>query len=352
MELGIKSLFRTVLAAGILGTSVVTAVGMAPPSREKQATDVSKDLTELDEVSETCWTELRGKRLYFAHQSVGSNILKGVTEILKQRPSIGLQLATYRPETTEKTRAEHSKDGKNSTSGDAEKKVAKEKSSDHASTDTEHAEPDAKTRKPPFESPALVHGPAGPNGNPKQKIDDFVSMLRSSNGEKIDIAMLKFCYADVDRSTDVEQLFEQYVAGIDTIRKERPTTRILHCTIPLKAPETGAKAQVKKLVGASGNTANAQRGRYNELLRAKYGRESIFDVAHVESERPDGSICTVTVGRVKWPAMAAEYSEDGGHLNATGQFVVGRELLLTLARQCVDFTKPEVATVPTTGATE
>ena len=323
MELGIKSLFRTVLAAGILGTSVVTAVGMAPPSREKQATDVSKDLTELDEVSETCWTELRGKRLYFAHQSVGSNILKGVTEILKQRPSIGLQLATYRPETTEKTRAEHSKDGKNSTSGDAEKKVAKDKSSDHASTDTEHAEPDAKTRKPPFESPALVHGPAGPNGNPKQKIDDFVSMLRSSNGEKIDI-----------------------------IRKERPTTRILHCTIPLKAPETGAKAQVKKLVGASGNTANAQRGRYNELLRAKYGRESIFDVAHVESERPDGSNCTVTVGRVKWPAMAAEYSEDGGHLNATGQFVVGRELLLTLARQCVDFTKPEVATVPTTGATE
>src|SRR5205085_12594035 len=62
------------------------------------------------------------------------------------------------------------------------------------------------------------------------------------------------------------------------------------------------------------------------------GREPIFDLARVESTAPDGKLVTVTWEGVTAPAMAAQYTEDGGHLNALGRARAAREFIAVLAR--------------------
>jgi len=107
--------------------------------------------------------------------------------------------------------------------------------------------------------------------------------------------------------------------------------RVLHATVPLKAADQGAKGAVKRLVGNGTGPANAVRGRYNDLLRARFPASQIIDIAAVESRALDGSAATSSVSGVAWPALCSEYTSDGGHLNDIGQVVVARALLLKLA---------------------
>ena len=75
--------------------AAVSAAASAPPSTEppppeKAAAGDLVDLTPLDAVGAPCWSEIGTRRIYFAHASVGRNILDGVEEILRERQSIGL----------------------------------------------------------------------------------------------------------------------------------------------------------------------------------------------------------------------------------------------------------------------
>lgn len=248
-------------------------------------------LEEVDRVSEAHWEALRARRIYFAHQSVGSNMMRGLAEILRARPAIALSTRRL--------------------SNSAEK----------APSDTDAV----------FAEPGLVHGPAGPNGDPRAKFEAFERFVTGPRGEEIDIAFVKLCYADLDASTNVQGLIERYTAMVERIKRARPTVRVLHVTVPLKAADQGAKGAVKRLVGNGTGPANAVRGRYNDLLRARFPASQIIDIAAVESRSLDGSPATSTVAGVAWPALAAEYTNDGGHLNEVGQVVVARALLLKLA---------------------
>jgi hypothetical protein len=344
-----------------------------PPPPEKASTGDLVDLAPLDTVGAPCWSELGARRIYFAHASVGRNILDGVEEILLERPSIGLKVASWRSfEESDSERpkaAGPSSDAQRAGGGRAEPRgAAKSGSRDREmdrdreqdrDRDREHApdegiarragqdaETDAGGRRiaRAFRTPALVHGPAGANGSPDAKIDGFERMLRSREGDGVDLAILKLCYADIGRGTDVDALFTRYADAVERVKRERPEIRFIHCTVPLRAAGHGAKAAIKRLVGAGENAANARRGRFNELVRRRFASEEILDIADIESHAPDGTATTVEYDGVKWPCLADDYTDDGGHLNRHGRLLVAREMLLALSRTC------SATPIPTTTA--
>lgn len=296
-----ENLMRRVVVASIVASALGVAYSLLggsqaapPPSRESRpprketppsaAKGGEADLSALDAVAASAWSRLRAARIYFAHQSVGSNILRGVERIARTRPGSVPEVRS---------------------------------ASDLGSGAT---------------SPGLRHGPAGKNGDPLAKIEAFERTLSGPEGASQDVALLKLCYADIGRATDVDALFESYAATVARIERVRPGLRIVHCTVPLRTTEQGAKAAVKRLVGNGSGAANAARGRFNDLIRARFPAERIFDIARAESRCPGGDEAFEASAGVRWPALCAEYSRDGGHLNELGQEVLARELLLALAR--------------------
>lgn len=179
----------------------------------------------------------------------------------------------------------------------------------------------------------LGHTYVAENGNPLLKLQSFEqAMGRQATG--LDIALVKLCYVDFNGSTDVRTLFDRYRALIDGLRARNPGTTFVHVTAPLTDVQGGIKATLKGLVGRvpHGVLENTRRGEYNILLRQAYGgREPIFDLARVESTAPDGTPVSVEWKGSIVPAMAPAYTDDGGHLNATGKLRAARELISVLA---------------------
>jgi hypothetical protein len=257
------------------------------------AVEPALDTSALEKIGEACWSELRTRRIYFAHQAIGSEMLTGMRELMRRKPAMNLEVVAY-------------------------------EEPDNADG-TAHAV---------FDAPGIVEATAGRRGNPEGKIEDFSKFLRSSEGAKVDIAVLKLCYGDIGRMTDAEALFNRYTKAIEEIRRERPNIHFIHCTVPLKAEEHGAKGRFKRLVGAGSDASNAARSRYNELVRQRYPEAQLFDIAAIQSRRPDGTNATVEVGGKRVQTLADEYTEDGAHLNRLGELVLAREFLLTLSHQC------------------
>ena len=225
---------------------------------------------------------LAAKRIYFAHQSVGANILEGLAELSREARVPVRIVQTGRT-----------------------------------------AELAAGT---------FGHFFVPENGDPLKKLANFEAALGS--GSKADIALIKFCYVDFDASTDPAALFARYKATLAELRARNPHTVFVHVTAPLTTAQTGFKALAKRLLGRApyGTIENVRRAQYNELLRRAYaGREPLFDLARLESTTPDGSAATVEwQGRIV-PAMAGAYTDDGGHLNRTGEALAARELIRVLA---------------------
>ena len=95
----------------------------------------------------------RGVRLFFAHQSVGQNILSGVAQLSAHRiePTPLLALA------------------------------------------------------PNQALPGWVDMPVGQNGDPDGKIEAFVAAFEQHPTLRPDLALLKFCFVDFQPTTDVDQ---------------------------------------------------------------------------------------------------------------------------------------------------
>jgi len=170
------------------------------------------------------------------------------------------------------------------------------------------------------------------NGDPLRKLENFKKAV--GEGSRYDIALMKFCYVDIDADTDVRALFERYRATLAELRAANPRTTFVHVTLPLTTAQTGPKALAKRLLGRApyGTIENVRRAEYNSLLRRTYaGREPIFDLARLEATAPDGTLAMVTWDGSTVPAMAPAYTDDGGHLNAAGRARAAREFLAVLA---------------------
>src|SRR5438477_1426978 len=170
------------------------------------------------------------------------------------------------------------------------------------------------------------------NGDPLRKLQNFKAAV--GEGSRFDIALVKFCYVDVNADTDARALFERYRATIAELRAKNPGTVFVHATLPLTTVQTGPKALAKRLLGRTpyGTIENVRREQYNALMRRAYaGREPLFDLARLESLAPDGTAVTVAWDGSIAPAMAGAYTDDGGHLNARGRELAARELIGVLA---------------------
>jgi hypothetical protein len=169
------------------------------------------------------------------------------------------------------------------------------------------------------------------NGDPLRKLQNFKAAV--GEGSRFDIALVKFCYVDVNADTDARALFERYRATIAELRAKNPRTVFVHATLPLTTVQTGPKALAKRLLGRApyGTIENVGREQYNQLLRRTYAREPIFDLARLESIAPDGTAVTVAWNGATVAAMSSAYTDDGGHLNAKGRALAAQEFVTVLA---------------------
>ena len=271
---------RTVF--GLIMTACAALMACEREPRMQAADNTA--LPSLSQVTQEEWDRLASRTIYFGHQSVGEDGLAGVTDILKENPRIRLRIVRG-------------------------------------------------SEAPPTMAPALVHVQIGSNGDPRSKNE---AMLRFLDGARPTegVVLFKYCYLDIDVGTDTRRVFEAYRSTVDAIKARHSGLRVVHITAPLTTMEGHLKLALKSVLGrATDRDRNVKRNQYNALLRAEFqGREPVFDLASLESTRPDGSRMWFGPSDAPVYSLAPELTSDGGHLNATGRRLVAERLLATLAK--------------------
>ncbi|MFA5515354.1 MAG: hypothetical protein WDA20_03625 [Desulfuromonadales bacterium] len=180
----------------------------------------------------------------------------------------------------------------------------------------------------PADGGYFAHAFNGGNGDFHGKLDDFARLLAAGPGHGADIAIFKFCYLDLPADADAEGLFQRYRQRMGELEQTYPQLRLIHCTVPLTRRQTGPKAWLKRLLErpVTGVEDNLVRARFNDLLRHTYG-DAVFDLAAAESTWPDGRREIVSRGEATGYALVPDYTDDDGHLNRFGQQVVAERFL-------------------------
>lgn len=179
---------------------------------------------------------------------------------------------------------------------------------------------------------SLGEGPVGENQDPKSKFEAWAK--KAESGVEADLMVMKLCFVDFTPHTNPEELLSAYQAAVARVKQAKPGVKIVHVTAPLTGRAGGAKAWLNRTVGRSvwADDANARRLAYNRALRAAFPGEPIFDLATVESTRPDGSREEHAVGGQPVPMLWPGYTYDDGHLNDAGKRVAARAFIATLAQ--------------------
>ena len=229
--------------------------------------------------------QLAQRRVFFAHQSVGGNLIEGLQALARDN-GVTLQVRDV-------------------------------------------------AREPSVPSQTFGHVFVGENGKPFAKLDEYRDRLVKQRGAPPELAMIKLCFLDFRADTDPKAVFARYQSDLSVLRAQLPSTRFVHVTTPLTTIETGPKAWLKRLLGRKpwGVVENQRREQYNELMRSAYaGREPLFDLARLESTAENGSKTLTNWGGTETAALTAAYSSDGSHLNTTGERIAARSLAGVLAQ--------------------
>ena len=225
------------------------------------------------------------EKIFFGHQSVGDDIVLGLREIARNEAHLNLTIVNS-------------------------------------------AHPESVS------GPAFVESHIGENGNPQSKADAFRTILDQGLGGQGAIALYKYCYVDIDASTDIAAFFDRYRNGIDAVKLKYPLIKIVHVTIPLTTVESGVQACVKRALGrTTARAINWKRNEYNRLLMRTYaGTDPVFDLAAVESMGHDGSRSSFACGHDTVLALNPDFTTDGGHLNHAGRRAAANALIRTLVK--------------------
>lgn len=227
---------------------------------------------EVPEPDSGTLAQFGATRVFFGHQSVGANVIDGVGSVFAQS---GVQV----PEVVE-------------------------------------------TRDSvPARAGFLAHAHMGVNGDPFGKLTDFASVLGGPMGGRIDVAVLKFCYADIVAGTDVQAVFDAYVQTMAGLEASHPAVRFLYTTVPLST-DWSWRQVVKSWIGRNdqmGPADNLARQEYNQLIRDKYGDSGrLFDIAAVEATLTEDPMSR-TEGGQPYYVLNPQLASDAGHLNELGQ---------------------------------
>lgn len=182
-----------------------------------------------------------------------------------------------------------------------------------------------------FDIPAFSHSKIGENTQPVLKIDDFSRKITGELGDKVHIAFLKLCYVDISSTTDVLVLFEHYLKTFSSLENQYSDITFIHFTAPLTSQQKGIKAFIKKIIGReiSGYEDNLKRQEFNELIRQNY--TTVFDLAKLESTKPDGTRLKHTLNGTTYYSLFSGYTDDGGHLNTYAQKIIAQKLLIFIS---------------------
>jgi hypothetical protein len=227
--------------------------------------------------------ELAERRVFFGHQSVGSNILDGVRDLLHEAgrswPITGLDAV-------------------------------------------------------PPAGGALIHANVGTNDQPLTKCDDFRRIIDSGSAGRVDVAVLKFCYVDISPTTDVAVLCDRYREALEELANRHPATVFVAVTVPLGHAKSGLDVRARELLGRTNQAKvkNLARHAFNERLRRSWTRAPLFDLARAEATTPQGGHQTFTYRGETAENLVGDYTDDGGHLNGVGRRAVAADFLRTLGR--------------------
>lgn len=225
--------------------------------------------------------KISSKKIYFGHQSVGINILDGVNDLMKENNNIKLNII---------------------------------KSIDPSI----------------FDGPVFAHSQIGENSDPESKMEDFKKAIKNGIGNSADIAFMKFCYLDINKTIDLNKIFSLYKETMEELKKQYPNTKFVHVTVPLTLTEYNFRSFVKRILGKPDN--NIMRYKYNIMLLNEYsGKDPVFDLAKIESTYPNGDKLTYSGGGVVYTSLIPEYAADNGHLNEIGRKIAAKELIKFLS---------------------
>ncbi|MBN2020375.1 MAG: hypothetical protein JW749_09135 [Sedimentisphaerales bacterium] len=275
------------------GLGVFVAVGLSLLFHVKTTLRFERataPLPKANDMPAERWSKLAEAKIFFGHQSVGYNIVNGIEDVIRNGNPMKLNVV--------------------------------------------------ETSSPrDFAGPVFAHSPVGKNRQPTSKIEQFAEIMNSGVGEKVDVAILKFCYIDVTNDSNPREIFDEYKSAISDMERSYPRVKFLHLTAPLKSPPKGAKKTIKGFVKwllrrPTEIDDNLRREQYNKFIREEYGKtDCLFDLALVESVGPDGLSCYVSRNGRRIPFMAPQYTDDGGHLNELGRRITAEQMLITLS-QC------------------
>jgi hypothetical protein len=224
-------------------------------------------------------------RTFFAHQSVGADILAGIEQLGGDAPYVArvLDLAQARA----------------------------------------GLDPDLT------HSHVIIHERIGVNREPLTKIAGFRAVLTANPRPEIDVALLKFCYVDIATQADAESLWRPYETAIEDLSTVHPEVRLVHCTVPLRSLPEGPYAWLRRALGHRHPAIAANRARdwFNRKLRERFGGHRLFDLAALESRRANGKPCELIDAGTRVPSLAREWTYDGGHLNERGRTIAAAAFL-------------------------
>ena len=267
---------------------IVFLVGVVSIGKGGEMIEKRSQFKRASHVPASDWEILSEKKIYFGHQSVGFNIMEGISEILRENAQIKLRII----ETADKSEIKNG---------------------------------------------VLAHSRIGQNRNPQSKIDEFVKFMEEGIAGNADIAFFKFCMVDFDTDTDAAHLFHSYKSSMEYLEGRFPNTRFVYVTVPITTDPPGLKKWifqlrmlVKKVRGEPVYDI-VSRTRFNNYLRDDFkGRRSFFDLAEAEATSSDGKRFTLKKDGDTYLQLVPEYTYDGGHLNEVGRRKIAEDLLLFL----------------------
>jgi hypothetical protein len=260
----------------LAGALLLAACGKESPEMKAFAIDdpLRADLAKLETYS-----------VFFGHQSVGKDIMQGLEE-LTAKAGVGPKPVFY------------------------------------------------KKGDPVPARPFFAHGPVGENRAPQTKLDRLCQLVDGELAGQVDIAFVKLCYVDIDNRTDVKALVKSYRDAVEGLRARHPGVTFVYVTSPLQVTEgwNSWKSKIKYVARtvAGVKNENIKRNEFNDELRRQVAGRPLFDLALIESTRPDGSRQTFWRDRGQY-SLANEYTYDGGHLNEYGRQMIAAKLVGFLA---------------------
>ncbi|MEW1961016.1 hypothetical protein AB0269_00980 [Microbacterium sp. NPDC077644] len=154
--------------------------------------------------------------------------------------------------------------------------------------------------------------------DPQSKLRDFDRWMRIEGvGANADIAVMKLGYVDVVADTDVQHLFDSYRSMMDRLESDYPQVAFLHVTVSVTGWQPENNAAIERF-----NTL--MRDHYGSTGR-------LYDLASVVSTCADGGSETrETEEGDPYHSICDEYTSDGGHLNELGATIAADGLLRLL----------------------